>query len=221
MDKLVLSWSGGKDSAFALYKLQQGKTFEVAGLLTTITKDYDRVSMHGVRTRLVEQQAEAIGLPLIKVFIPAKCTNDIYAAVMTEEMNRLKAQNIVTMAFGDIFLQDVREYREKNLAQVGMKGIFPLWGLDSKKLAREFVDLGFKSVVSCIDTRKIDAKFLGRVIDHAFLDDLPANVDPCAENGEFHSFAFDGPIFSREIRYTLGEIVPRDDFRFIDLVPAR
>ncbi len=160
-------------------------------------------------------------MPLTRVFIPAQCTNEIYASVMSAEMDKLKAAGIKTVAFGDIFLQDVREYREKNLAQAGMHGIFPLWGRDSGKLAREFVDSSFKSVVTCIDTRVLDSKFLGRVIDHAFLDELPPNIDPYAENGEFHSFAFEGPIFGQKICYTIGEIVERGQFRFIDILPPR
>ena len=220
MPKIVLSWSGGKDSAFALHELRNSREHEVVALLTTITRAYDRVSMHGVRRVLLERQAEAVGVPLRQVFIPAPCTNEQYAEIMTAEMQRLKAEGIDTMAFGDLFLQDVRDYREKNLAQVGMHAIFPLWGKDTKTLADTFVKLGYRTIITCVDPRKLPESFVGREIDHAFLKDLPPGTDPCGENGEFHSFVYDGPVFRQPVRFTGGEKVLRDGFWFCDLVPV-
>jgi uncharacterized protein (TIGR00290 family) len=219
MEKIILAWSGGKDSAFALYELRKGGQYEVVGLMTTITRDYDRVSMHGIRTPLIEQQAKNAGLPLIKVFISAQSSNEEYAAAMTRVLNQLKTRDIQKVAFGDIFLEDVRSYREKNLALVGMTAVLPLWGKDSKKLAEEFIRLGFKAIVSTCDPKKISSEFCGRVIDNGFITALPQNVDPAGENGEFHSFAFDGPIFKQPVRFTVGEKVLRDGFWFCDLVP--
>lgn len=218
MAKIVLSWSGGKDSAFALHELRNSREYEVVALLTTITRDYDRISMHGVRRILLERQAEAVGVPLRQVFIPTPCTNEQYAEIMTAAMQRLKAEGIDTMAFGDLFLQDVRDYREKNLAQVGMKAVFPLWGRNTTQLADTFVKLGFRAIITCIDPRKLPESFVGRQIDRSFLEDLPPGTDPCGENGEFHSFVYDGPIFRQPVRFTIGEKVLRDGFWFCELV---
>jgi uncharacterized protein (TIGR00290 family) len=220
MEHVVLSWSGGKDCAMALYEIKRSKEYTVAALLTTITRDYDRISMHGVRRALLERQAESAGLPLIKVFIPANCTNETYADIMEKEMNRLKADGINTVAFGDIFLQDVREYRESNLAKVGMKAIFPLWSRNSRELVTSFVNLGFKAIITTIDPRKLNEEFCGRKIDVAFLGALPQDVDPAGENGEFHSFVFEGPVFKNPIRFSAGEKVLRDGFYFCDLLPV-
>jgi uncharacterized protein (TIGR00290 family) len=219
-EKVVLSWSGGKDSTFALYKLLKNTDYEVVSLLTTITREYDRVSMHGVRRSLIEQQASATNLPLIKVFIPANCSDAIYASIMEDEMERLKLSSITLVAFGDIYLQDVRNYRENNLAKVGMKCLFPLWGIDSSSLVCSFIDAGFKSITTCIDTRVLDIKFLGRVIDRSFLAELPPGIDPAGEKGEFHSFVFDGPVFNHRIPFVCGDSVLRDSFHFVDLLPA-
>ena len=219
MEKIVLAWSGGKDSAFALYELQKSGQYEVVGLLTTVTRDYDRISMHGVRRMLLEQQAESVGVPLRKILIPVNCTNEIYEQLMAEEMERLKREGITTVAFGDIFLQDLKDYRERNLAKVGMKGVFPIWQRDSRELVESFIKLGFKAIVSTCDPKKISSEFCGRVIDNGFITALPQNVDPAGENGEFHSFAFDGPIFKQPVRFTVGEKVLRDGFWFCDLVP--
>jgi uncharacterized protein (TIGR00290 family) len=219
MQKLILSWSGGKDCAMSLYELKRNDEYEVAGLLTTVTRDYYRISMHGVRRVLLEQQAAALGVPLIEVFIPAPCTNAAYEQIMTEEMDKLKVRGITKVAFGDIFLQDLREYREKNLAKAGMAGIFPLWKRDSRELIQSFIALGFKSVVTTIDPKKLDAEFCGRLIDKDFVKDLPPDVEPCGENGEFHSFTYDGPVFRQPIQFTAGEKVSRDGFWFCDLMP--
>jgi uncharacterized protein (TIGR00290 family) len=220
MQKILFGWSGGKDSTMALYEIKKHHEYEVVSLLTTVTKDYDRISMHGVRRVLVEQQAKSLDIPLHKVFIPKNCTNEIYVAKMTEALNMFKEQGIEKVGFGDIFLEDVRKYREDNLAKLNMKGIFPIWGRDSAELAHSFIALGFKSVISCIDTKVLDQKFLGRQFDEDFLAELPPNIDPSGENGEFHSFAYDGPIFQQGIGYSLGETVDRNSFHFRDLIPA-
>ena len=220
MEKIILGWSGGKDSTLALHEILKKKEYQVVSLLTTVTQDYDRISLHGVRRSLVEQQAESIGIPLYKVFIPKDCSNEIYAEKMTQALNKFRRDGIETMAFGDIFLEGIRQYREDNLAGVKMKGLFPLWGRNTAELIGYFLELGFKSVVSCIDTKVLDEKFLGRRIDQDFISRLPAGIDPCGENGEFHSFVYDGPIFNRRIGYSLGESVLRDSFRFCDLIPT-
>ena len=216
---IFLSWSGGKDSSLALYEIQKAGTHNVAALLTTITEDYDRISMHGVRVALLEQQAESLGLPLKKIFIPRDSTNEIYEARMRALLEAGLREGIETVAFGDIFLEDLKIYREKNLAQLGMKGLFPIWKRDSAELAQTCIKLGFKAVLACIDTAHLDPSFAGRTYDQDLLRDLPPGVDPCGENGEFHSFAFDGPIFKHRINHTIGEVVRRDRYCFCDLVP--
>ncbi|MDR3674512.1 MAG: diphthine--ammonia ligase [Acidobacteriota bacterium] len=217
---ILFCWSGGKDSSLALHEVQKAKSHNVAALLTTITEDYDRISMHGVRRALLEQQAEALGLPLKKVLIPKEATNDIYESRMRALLEEGLREGIDTVAFGDIFLEDLKLYRENNLAQLGMKGLFPIWKQDSAELAQTFINLGFKAVLACIDTKFLDPSFAGRPYDQDLLRDLPPNVDPCGENGEFHSFAFDGPIFKHRINHTVGEVVRRDRYCFCDLVPA-
>jgi uncharacterized protein (TIGR00290 family) len=217
---IFVSWSGGKDSSLALYEIQKANTHGVAALLTTITEDYDRISMHGVRRVLLEQQAEALGLPLRKISIPKDSTNAIYESRMRALLEEGMREGIDTVAFGDIFLEDLKLYREKNLAQLGMKGLFPIWKRDSAELARTFMGLGFKAVLVCVDTAILAATFAGRPYDQELLRDLPPHVDPCGENGEFHSFAFDGPIFKHPINHTVGEVVQRDHYCFCDLVPA-
>lgn len=217
---IFLSWSGGKDSSLALYEIRKANNHSVAALLTTITEDYDRISMHGVRRALLEQQAEALGLPLKEILIPKDSTNAIYEARMRALLEEGLSEGIDTVAFGDIFLEDLKLYREKNLAQLGMTGLFPIWKRDSTELANTFIDLGFKAVLVCVDTAILDASFAGRPYDRELLRDLPPNVDPCGENGEFHSFAFDGPIFTHAILHTRGESVQRDHYCFCDLVPV-
>jgi uncharacterized protein (TIGR00290 family) len=219
MEKIVLAWSGGKDSALALHELKRAGEYEVVGLLTTITRDYDRISMHGVRTKLLEQQAESAGLPLIKVFISAKSSNEEYATAMTEVLTRLKTQGISKVAFGDIWLEDVRRYREENLAKVGMTAIFPLWGKGPPWVMETFIKLGFRAITTCVDTQALDGKFAGRIIDLRFLGELPPGTDPAGEKGEFHSFVYGGPIFRRDVPFTVGEKVLRDErFQYCDLV---
>jgi uncharacterized protein (TIGR00290 family) len=217
---IYMCWSGGKDSSLALYELRKAGVYNVAALLTTITEDYNRISMHGVRVALLEQQAESLGLPFRKVFIPKEASNEIYEARMRTVLEAGLQEGIDTVAFGDIFLEDLKIYREKNLAQLGMKGLFPIWKRDSAELAQTFIGLEFKAALACIDTNFLDPSFAGRAYDSALLRDLPAGVDPCGENGEFHSFAYAGPIFKHPIPYTLGEVVKRDRYVFCDLVPS-
>ncbi|MEO8606297.1 MAG: diphthine--ammonia ligase [Chloroflexota bacterium] len=219
--KLILSWSGGKDSAMSLYTLRQTNEHDVTALLTTVTRDYDRISMHGVRRTLLHQQAEAVGLPVIEVFITPGAGNDEYETNMGAVLAAYKAQGIEGVAFGDIFLEDLRVYRENNLAKLDLEAVFPVWKRDTRELARTFLDMGFKAVVTCVDNQVLDSSFAGRTIDADFLRALPEGVDPCGENGEFHSFVFDGPVFSHPIPFTRGELVLRDDrFYYCDLIPS-
>jgi uncharacterized protein (TIGR00290 family) len=219
MERIILSWSGGKDSALALYEIQNKHRFSVSGLLTTITWDYNRTSMHGVREVLLEQQARSAGLPLRKVRIPAKCTDEIYSDIMRKEMKLIKNEGIDAVAFGDIFLRDIRDYRENNLAGVGMKALFPLWGRNTRELMTHFIELGFKAITTVIDPSKLSDDFCGKIIDKWFINKLPENVDPAGENGEFHSFVFEGPIFQYPIHFSVGEKLLRDFFYFCDLLP--
>ena len=220
-EPILFCWSGGKDSALALHTLLQQNDVRIAALLTTVTEGYDRISMHGVRRELLQQQAKSLRLPLHEVFIPPQCVNPIYEARMEEALLFYFKQGIRRVAFGDIFLEDLRLYREKNLARVAMQALFPIWKRDTLELIREFHAAQFRSVVVCIDSRVLDPSFAGRELDVSFFDDLPPGVDPCGENGEFHTFAFDGPIFSRPVDFTLGEVVWRDSFVFRDLLPGK
>ncbi len=218
---MILSFSGGKDSTLALYHaLREGH--RITHLLTTVTEGYDRVSIHGVRRELLREQAEALGIPLYEVVIPPSCTNAEYERRMGEALRELAERDPDrTVIFGDIFLEDVRRYREERLMRGGWRGIFPLWGRDTEELAREFLSLGFKAVVVSVDGERLPGNFVGREYDHPFLMDLPTGADPCGENGEFHTFVYDGPIFSRRIRFSLGERVVRDGrFHYVDLVPS-
>jgi uncharacterized protein (TIGR00290 family) len=212
-----MAWSGGKDSALAVHRLQQSGDWEVEALLTTVTKDYDRVSMHGVPRALLEAQAESLGLALTQVNIPADCSNEVYDERMRVAMAECRAQGIEHIAFGDIFLEDVRRYREERLAQAAMQGVFPLWGLDSGHLARDFVRLGFRAVVACVNLRVLDSSFTGREMDERFFADLPPGVDPCGENGEFHSFVYDGPNLRVPLTVEVADRVERSGFVFADL----
>ena len=218
--KVLLSWSGGKDSALALYVLQKRDDVQVVGLLTTITENYHRVSMHGVRQILVEKQADELGLTLMKIFIPRNGGEDEYRSRMLHAMLQAKGDGIEGIAFGDIFLEDVRAYREGRLAEVEMKALFPLWGNQTAEMAAYFIREGFQAIVSCIDSRRLAKEFAGRLIDQRFLEELPADVDPSGENGEFHSFAFGGPIYRRAIPFRRGRLVLRDSFYFRDLLPC-
>lgn len=216
-ERILFCWSGGKDSAMALHALLQQKDVHVAGLLTTVTEGFERVAMHGVRRELLHRQVESIGLPLQEVYIPPQCVNPIYEARMEAAMRSALGQGIRSVAFGDIFLEDLRAYREKNLARVGMEAIFPIWKRDTTELARNFVDLGFRARAVCVDPRVLDRSFAGRELDESFFRDLPTQADPCGENGEFHTFVYDGPIFQKPVGCRTGKVVERDSFVFCDL----
>jgi uncharacterized protein (TIGR00290 family) len=220
-EPILFCWSGGKDSALALHTLLQQNDVRVAALLTTVTEGYDRISMHGVRRELLRRQAESLRLPLHEVFIPPKCGNPLYESRMEEALLLYFQQGIRRVAFGDIFLEDLRLYREKNLARVAMQALFPIWKRDTGELVREFRSAGFRAIAVCIDSKVLDPSFAGRELDASFFADLPPGVDPCGENGEFHTFVFDGPIFSRPVDFTLGEVVQRDSFVFRDLLPEK
>jgi uncharacterized protein (TIGR00290 family) len=216
---VLLSWSGGKDSCLALWELQHDGGLHVEALLTTVTRDYERISMHGVRCELLQRQAESLGLPLHQVQISKGASNADYEAAMGQALSHYRDAGIEKVAFGDLFLEDIRSYRQKLLAAHGMTGLYPVWGRDTHELIREFIRLGFRTVVVCVDPAKLDPRFAGRIIDQRFLDELPEGVDPCGENGEFHTFVFDGPLFAAPVRFSLGEIVCRDSFWFCDLLP--
>src|SRR5579862_263969 len=218
--KIWLSWSSGKDSAWTLHELRTSPDFEVTALLTTINRAASRVAMHAVREELLEAQAAAAGLPLVKVPIPSPCSNAEYEQAMGAAMAQARAEGIFHMAFGDLFLEDIRRYREEKLAAVGMTPVFPLWDRPTPALAREMVAGGLRAYITCVNPKQLDRRFAGRVFDERLLDELPAGVDPCGENGEFHTFAFAGPMFSAPLRVTAGEIVERDGFVFADLLPA-
>jgi uncharacterized protein (TIGR00290 family) len=215
---VVVSWSGGKDSCLALAEIR--RTRNVTALLTTITRDFDRISMHGVRSVLLEWQAESLGIPLHKIFISKGAGNEEYERNTTEALEEFRARGVDTAVFGDLFLEDIRAYREKLLARLGMKGLYPIWGRDTSQLIKEFLARGFKTAVVCVDPAKLSRAFVGRVIDEQFLAELPAEVDPCGENGEFHTFVFAGPGFQSPVPFSFGEIVMRDGFWFADLVPV-
>ena len=214
---VALSWSGGKDSALALAALRRDG-IEVSALITTFTADYDRVSMHGVRRALLRAQAAAVGVPLVEVDIPAACPDDVYADRMQAALRSPPLAALHAVASGDLYLEDVRAYREERLSQVGKGALFPVWGLDTTTLARTFLDAGFEAHVVCVDTRRLDVSFVGRPYDASFLEDLPPGVDPCGENGEFHTFVHAGPCFERRVDCDVGERVVRGDFAFADLV---
>ncbi len=218
---LALSWSGGKDSALALWALRDEERVTPAVLLATITAEYERVSMHGVRRSLLRQQAAAVGLPLVAIEIPAECTNDMYESRMEAAFTSPDLAAVQEVAFGDLFLEDVRAYRESRLAAAGKRARFPVWGRDTATLARQFLAAGFRAILVCVDPRALDPCFAGRDYDERFLAELPAGVDPCGENGEFHTFVTDGPIFRRPIACHRGEVVERDGFLFCDLLDDR
>jgi len=220
-EKVVFAWSSGKDSGRALHELRQDERYDVVSLLTTVTEGYERISMHGVRIALVEQQAESIGLPLEKVYIPKDSSNENYETAMRDALLRHKEKGVTGVAFGDLFLEDLKAYREKKLAEVGMKAVFPLWKRNTTELARTFIEQGFRTIITCVDSQVLGGEFSGRLYDEQFLADLPSHVDPCGENGEFHSFVFDGPLFSSPIRFEKGGVVVRDKrFHFCELLPV-
>lgn len=219
MTPACLSWSSGKDCAFALHHLREAGEVEVLRLLTTVNAEFRRVSMHGVRVDILRRQAEAVGLPLVEVPLPWPCSNEVYEAAMTRATAELKADGIRHMAFGDLFLEDLRRYREERLESVGMSAIFPLWRRPTDRLAHEMLEAGVVARVATVDLAKLDASFAGRIWDAGFLADLPEGVDPCGENGEFHTCALDGPAFRTPLSVTRGETVIRDGFAYADLLP--
>ena len=217
--QILISWSGGKDSAFALSELMQENNYEVAALLTTVTTEYDRISIHGIRRSILHRQAEATGIPFKEVTIPPKTTNEEYEARMITALEEAKSQGVETVMFGDIFLEDVRQYREDLMAKTKMKAIYPLWGQNTTELAHKFIDQGFKAKIAVVDSQVLDDAFVGREFDLEFLNQLPAGIDPCGENGEFHTFVYDGPIFKFPIAHQQGEIVFREErFYFCDFI---
>ena len=220
-EKVILAWSGGKDSALALHEILNSQDYEVVTLLTTVTADYDRISMHGVRRALLEMQAASLGLPLEKVFITVSSSNEQHESAMREVLTKYKKMGVTSVVFGDIFLEDLKKYREGNLAKIDMKGVFPLWKRDTTEMANAFIDLGFKTIITCVDTNFLDKIFAGRIFSKEFLSQLPPNIDPCGENGEFHSFVYDGPIFKKRIPHDIGEVVSRENrFYYCDLIPC-
>jgi uncharacterized protein (TIGR00290 family) len=219
-EPLLMCWSGGKDSSLALHAVLKEATLRIDALLTTVTEDYERISMHGVRRALLLEQADAMDLSLEEIRIPAGASNVVYESAMKESLLRYRSKGISRVIFGDLFLQGVRQYRENQLAELGMTGIFPLWKKDTRKLSEDFIAEGFRAVIVCADPKLIDPSFCGREFDHSLLSELPSSADPCGENGEFHTFVYDGPIFRRPIKIRKGEVVNREGFWFCDLIPA-
>ncbi len=217
---ILLSWSGGKDSAWALHLLRDSPEYEVVGLLTTVNQHFGRVAMHGFREELLDLQGEAAGLPLWKVPLPWPCTNEVYEGLMAEVCTRAVAEGLHGIAFGDLFLEDIRAYRVEKMAGTGLEPIFPCWLIPTDELARSMIAAGIRAHLVCVDPRKLERSFAGRVLDEGLLAELPAAVDPCGERGEFHTFVSAGPMFSRSIDVSAGEIVERDNFVYADLLPA-
>lgn len=219
--KAWLSWSSGKDSAWSLEVVRRQGEYDVAALLTTVNAEFQRVAMHAVRESLLRAQAESAGIALITVPIPYPCPNAAYEEAMAAAIARARAEGISHMIFGDLFLEDIRRYREEKLAGTGITPVFPIWGLDTHRLAGEMVDGGLRAMLTCVDPNKLDPSFAGRRFDAELLDDLPVGVDPCGENGEFHTFAFQGPMFQRPIEIQAGVVVERDGFVFADALPKQ
>ncbi len=218
--RILFCWSSGKDSAMAFYEAQKSGNYDIFSLLTTVTNDYGRISMHGVREALLEKQAVSIGIELKKVLISKARSSQEYETKMRKALEECKQSGAFQVAFGDIFLEDIRKYREDKLSKVGLKAIFPLWQRNTKSLAQSFIASGFKAVITCVDSRILGKEFVGREFDQDFLSQLPVSIDPCGENGEFHSFVYDGPIFKEKIPYKLGEVILRDErFYYCDLIP--
>ena len=219
-EKILLSWSSGKDSAWTLYMLQKNRHLDIRGLYCTVNKSFDRVAMHAVRTELLETQADNIGLPLEIIGLPYPCTDVVYEEIMAGFVKKKVAEGINYFVFGDLFLQNVRKYREEKLAATGIRPLFPTWGIPTEKLSAMIIKNGFKAIITCIDPKQVPERFIGRHYDEEFLKDLPDGVDPCGENGEFHSFVFDGPIFKKPVGIRNGAVVNRDGFVFMDLLPS-
>jgi len=221
IENALLSWSGGKDSSLSYHIARQSKDYQITGLLTTVTQDYQRISMHGVRRELLQSQAQAMKLPLHEVMIPKQASNEIYEEKMKEMLLELKHRmKISKVVFGDLFLQDIRAYREKFLDTLGLGCVFPVWGRNTKELAKYFIENGFKAIICCVDPGKIGKEFCGRQFDNNFVSELPRAADPCGENGEFHTFVYGGPIFQDNIDVKVGSLVERNGFYFADILPA-
>jgi uncharacterized protein (TIGR00290 family) len=218
MKRTLLSWSSGKDSAWSFHLLRQQGDYEIVGLLTTFNREANRVAMHGVRRELVEAQAEAAGIPLWDVDLPSPCSNADYENILSEECKAAVRSDIECIAFGDLFLTDIRAYRERQLEGSGLTPIFPVWGIPTNELARTMIASGMKAKLTCVDSQSLSPEFVGREFDEQLLFDLPPQIDPCGENGEFHSFVYAAPIFERDIGVAVGEIVTRDRFVFADLI---
>jgi uncharacterized protein (TIGR00290 family) len=216
--KVLVSWSSGKDSAWMLHVLKQDTALDIGALLTTMNEQFDRVAMHAVRRRLLEEQSQASGVPLWTVPLPWPCSNDEYEARMRTAVAKAVAEGFTHVAFGDLFLDDVRRYREDRLDGSGLSPLFPIWGIPTDRLANEMIDGGLRAVLTCVNPKHLDRSFAGRQFDRALLTELPAGVDPCGERGEFHSFAYDGPMFHRPVTVAAGEVVERDGFVFADIV---
>ncbi len=214
----VMSWSSGKDSAFALHRIRQGNDISVIGLLTTMNMENDRVSVHGVRKELLDKQMEVLGLPVDMVMLPMPCDNEVYQQKMSAMIKTFHERGVQCVIFGDLFLEDIRQYRVDQMQGTGIKPIFPLWKEDTRLLSRQMVDEGLEAIVTCIDQRVLPAAFAGRRYDHSFLDDLPDGVDPCGENGEFHTVTVSGPMFTQDIAVEIGEQVVRGDFVYTDVM---
>jgi uncharacterized protein (TIGR00290 family) len=219
--KAVLSWSSGKDSAFALHEVRRAGAYEIVAVLTTVTADYQRVSMHGVREELLDSQLLSVRLPCRKILIPSPCPNTVYEREMASALAEFKLRDVRHVVFGDLFLQDLRAYREARLAEIGMHGVFPLWMRDTAALACEMLAAGIRATLTCVDLKKLDASFAGRSFDRSLLATLPTGIDPCGENGEFHTFVSAGPMFEKPIPILPGEVVIREGFAFADLLPAK
>ena len=217
--KAWLSWSSGKDSAWSLEVIRRQNEIDIVALLTTVNSKFQRVAMHAVRESLLEAQAESAGLPLVRVPIPSPCPNAVYEEAMTGAMQKARDEGVTHVVFGDLFLEDIRRYREEKLADTGITPLFPLWQMDTRLLAREMVRAGLKAFLTCIDPRKLDSTFAGRSFDSQLLDDLPAGIDSCGENGEFHTFVYAGPMFRAPIDVVKGPVVERDGFVFADVLP--
>ena len=218
--RTLASWSSGKDSAWALHMLRQQADIEIAGLFCTFNQKFDRVAMHGVRTELLSRQAESAGLPLRLIPIPYPCSDAEYEIIMKDFVEKAKQERIEYFGFGDLFLEDIRKYREAHLAGTGITPLFPLWGMPTEELSKEMVNSGLRAKITCVDPKYLSSEFAGQDYDQSFLDRIPANIDPCGENGEFHSFVFDGPMFKKAVNISVGETVSRDGFIYTDLLPA-
>jgi len=220
VEKAVFSWSGGKDSALALHELLGAGDLEVSALMTVLTEGYDRISFHGVRRALLEVQAASIGLPIEKVAIPERASMQEYESRMREALERHREAGVTAVAYGDLHLEDVRDYRERLLRGMGLRAVFPVWKRDTREFAHTLIEQGFEAVITCVDSEALDRKFVGRIYDERFLSELPPGVDPCGENGEFHTFAYDGPLFEKEVRFKVGDVALRENrFYFCDLIP--